>query len=228
MTRSRQRRDDEKELRREAIIDAAEAVFATAGFAAAKMEDVARQARVSRALVYLYFSSKTELHFAICVRALRLLREQFSAAVAAPRSGYDQVLAIGRCYLAFAHSQPLYFAEMSRFEAHRPDLERLGANERAVLEAGMAVHEVTVGALQAGMRDGTIRTLREPMRVAMTLWGFIHGSIQIAQTKDLVLQQAGIDVEAFLQEAFELGMRTVAAETPLVPRARRPARKVRR
>lgn len=222
MTRSRQRRDDEKEQRREAIIDAAEIVFTAAGFAAAKMEDVAREARVSRALVYLYFASKTELHFAICERALRLLREQFIAVIATQRRGYDQVLAIGRCYVAFASSQPLYFAEMSRFEAHRPDLERLSTTEQAVLAAGMAVHEVTVSALQAGVRDGSIRPLREPMLVAMTLWGFIHGSIQIAQTKDLVLQQAGIDVDVFLREAFELGMRTVGAEPAAKRVTRRP------
>lgn len=223
MTRSRQRREDEKERRREAIIDAAEAVFSSAGFETAKMEDVARAARVSRALVYLYFANKAELHFAVCLRGLRLLRGHFAAAAAAEPRGYDQVLAIGRAYVAFADAHPLYFAAMSRFEAHRPDAAQLGDTERAVLEAGNAVHQVTVAALRAGMRDGSVRRLQDPLLVAITLWGFIHGTIQIAQTKDLILEQAGIAIDHFLRQAFELGMRTVAA-APTATAARRPRR----
>src|SRR3546814_2104905 len=90
VSQSRQRREDEKELRRAAIVDAAEVVFARTGFDAAKMDDVARKARVSRALVYLYFKNKIELQFAICLRALNLLREQLAAAAETPPRGDDK------------------------------------------------------------------------------------------------------------------------------------------
>jgi len=55
------RRDQQKEAKRLALIDAALAVFSRVGFAAAKIDDVAEEAGVSKGTVYLYFESKEKL-----------------------------------------------------------------------------------------------------------------------------------------------------------------------
>jgi len=55
------RRDQQKEIKRLALIDAALAVFSRVGFAAAKIDDVADEAGVSKGTVYLYFESKEKL-----------------------------------------------------------------------------------------------------------------------------------------------------------------------
>jgi AcrR family transcriptional regulator len=47
--------------RRQAILDAALDVFAQQGFAAARLDDVARQAGVAKGTLYLYFRDKEEL-----------------------------------------------------------------------------------------------------------------------------------------------------------------------
>jgi len=54
-----------KEERPAEITAAALKVFATRGFAAARLEDVAKQAGVSKATIYLYFDSKVELFKAV-------------------------------------------------------------------------------------------------------------------------------------------------------------------
>src|SRR3954451_14693264 len=56
------------EARPDEILDAALAVFGEAGFARAKLDDVARQAGVSKGTLYLYFESKETL-FREMVRA---------------------------------------------------------------------------------------------------------------------------------------------------------------
>lgn len=222
MNRSRQRRDDEKEQRREAILDAAVSVFAAQGYDAAKMEEVARQARVSRALVYLYFKNKTELQFAICLRALRTLHARMQAAVAQHRLGIDQLVAIGKSYIAYATEEPAYFTALSRFESHHADRATAGSVERAVLDAGIAVHELTVAALHQGVRDGSLRhDLRDPMLVAMTLWGFTHGIIQIAQTKSDFLEDAGVQIDAFLEHGIGLALRGLCPPADARPLRRR-------
>lgn len=211
MSLTQQRRLEEKERRREEIIDAAERVIAVQGYEAAKMEDIAREARVSRALVYTYFRDKIELYFAICERALTLLRGEFERAAAAHQRGYDQVTAIGRAYIAFAARHPTYFMALVRFETHSPDEASAGSTEGAVLAAGRCVHEVIVACLLRGVADGSIRKdLGDPMVMSLTLWSFSHGAIQIAQTKKAVFTQEGIAVGDFLEHAIQMAMRALA------------------
>ena len=56
---------DEAQLTRQHIIDAARAVFLTRGVNRATLQDIARQAGVTRGAVYWHFSNKTELFHAM-------------------------------------------------------------------------------------------------------------------------------------------------------------------
>jgi AcrR family transcriptional regulator len=49
-------------LRREALLAAAEEVFARSGYHGASLDDIAQAAGVSKALIYEHFASKRELH----------------------------------------------------------------------------------------------------------------------------------------------------------------------
>jgi AcrR family transcriptional regulator len=52
------------------IVEAALEVFAEKGFAAAKLDDIARRAGVSKGAVYLYFETKEEIFRAVVSRAI--------------------------------------------------------------------------------------------------------------------------------------------------------------
>jgi AcrR family transcriptional regulator len=52
------------------IVEAAMAVFAERGFAAAKLDDIARRAGVSKGALYLYFETKEELFRAVVAQAI--------------------------------------------------------------------------------------------------------------------------------------------------------------
>src|ERR1700720_4759495 len=112
------RREEETERRRAEILDAAEALYAKKGWDAVTVDQVARSARLSRALVYVYFRDKEDLLFAIGERAMRLLHDRFRAAIAGTARGMDQVDAIGRAYMGYAHEFPHYFDFCTRFQSH--------------------------------------------------------------------------------------------------------------
>src|ERR1700677_2865042 len=97
-----ERREEEKERRRSEILAAAEALYVKQGWDAVTVEQVARSARLSRALVYVYFQDKEDLLFAIGERAMLLLRDRFVAATSTTACGMDQVEAVGRAYLGYA------------------------------------------------------------------------------------------------------------------------------
>ena len=200
-----ERRQEEKDRRRIEIVDAAEALYKEVGWDAVTMDSVAKRARLSRALVYVYFKDKKELHFAIAARALETLQHRFAEASARSKTGLEKIVAIGRSYMAYAQEFPHFFDACARLEMHVPDASGPGEQELACLATGRQVHEVVIAALTLGQKDGTIRTdLGDLSVTSRVLWGFTHGISQVAMTKGEPLAQVGISVPQLTQHAIEL------------------------
>ena len=51
------------------ILDAAVALFTAQGFAATRMEDVAKKAGISKGLTYFYYKNKEDLYMALTKKA---------------------------------------------------------------------------------------------------------------------------------------------------------------
>ena len=210
MSHITERRQEERDRRRTEIVDAAEALSAEVGWDAVTMDQVARRGRLSRALVYVYFRDKGDLHLALVERSLESLRQRFEAARDGKPSGIDEVQAIGRAYFAFAREAPHHFDACARFQAHASPDGNLPPNEVACLVVGHRVHEVIVAALNRGVADGSVRPdIGDPYLTALSLWAFTHGVIQIAATKAGGMRHEGIAVETFVAHSFDLLVRSL-------------------
>ncbi|MBM4239950.1 MAG: TetR/AcrR family transcriptional regulator [Gammaproteobacteria bacterium] len=208
-----ERRLEEKERRRLEILDAAEAVAAVVGIEAMTMDQVARKARLSRALVYVYFHDKSDLLIAISVRALEQLAERFSAVIAEPISGRAQAEACGRAYVTFAKEFPVRFDVLAHFEAHSPSGELDPANEQ-FLSTGERSQSMLTAAIITGMRDGSIRKeIGDPVLLGFTLWGLMHGVIQLTVRKIGGLQRAGISAEQLIEQAFRFAIDAMSPDS---------------
>ncbi|MEO0743634.1 MAG: TetR/AcrR family transcriptional regulator, partial [Bacteroidota bacterium] len=202
-----------KEQRRQSILDAAAAVVARKGVDALTMGDVAREARLSRGLVYFYFQDKLDLLDGLAHRAVTSLADRFKAAASAHTIGFDQINALGRAYVQFAHERPVLFEAIARFETRELDPTEAEHNEAAALDRSQEVMEVMVASILRGQADGTIRTTLDPMKTAMTLWGFMHGMIQVAAMKGALLEHGfGFDADALLDHAFEMANLALAPD----------------
>ena len=200
-----ERRQEEKDRRRVEIVEAAEELYRELGWDAVTMDSVARRARLSRALVYVYFKDKQDLHLAIAARALEMLRQRFTEATDRARTGMDKVEACGRAYMAYAQEFPHFFDACARLESKVADGTEPSPQAESCVECGKRVHDVVVEALATGQRDGTIRAdIGELQVVSRVLWGFMHGLIQIAITKGEPLAQQGISVQQLSQTALGL------------------------
>ncbi|HEY2444364.1 MAG TPA: TetR/AcrR family transcriptional regulator [Rhizomicrobium sp.] len=95
-----------KEARPHEILDAALAEFATRGFAAARMEDIAARAGVTKGTLYLYFDGKDDLF-------KTLVRESIGAAIAARRADAEAFEGSSADLLAMVLRAIGYFARTS-------------------------------------------------------------------------------------------------------------------
>ena len=207
-----ERRQEEKERRRAEILDAAEGVAASVGWDELTMDQVARRARLSRALLYVYFKDKVDLMFGICERALETMRQRFAEAVARERLGLDQIVGIGRAYIAFSQEFPMYFDVLARCELREVTTVDAVPSEAACQAEGGAVQALMVSVLETGVRDGSIRAdLGDPRVVANALWGMTHGVVQLASTKAKLLAHHGVDGRAVIEQTLAMATRALAA-----------------
>ena len=205
-----ERREEEKERRRAEIVDAAELLYAGIGWDTVTMERVAKKARLSRALIYVYFQDKNDLLLAIAERALTDLRERFVSASAAQKTGLDKVQSIGRAYVQFQQEMPYRFDACSRFHAH----QAVGQpTDEACAAAGDAVIAVLVQALVQGQADGSIRKdIGNPAQVCVMLWAFTHGLIQIGTNKTQEIARHGVAVPQLMEGSFAMLRYMLAAQ----------------
>lgn len=199
-----ERREEEKERRRLEIIEAAERIYAERGWDLLTMDQVAKVARLSRGLVYVYFRDKDDLMLAIAARGLEKLAARFRDAVADPRRGLDKLEGIGRAYIAFGTDFPHYFDAQTRFNAGH----KLGEDRPCEDDCTRAidkVHTVIIETLRLGIADGSIRPDAGDVEVlAAMMWAFSHGLVQIITAKAEDLAARGISAEQLRENSIRM------------------------
>ena len=200
-----ERRQEEKERRRAEIVDAAEAAGRDVGLDALTMDDVARRARLSRALLYVYFQDRSDLMFGLAERAMGMLHVRFAEAAERNHTGLEQVSAMGRAYVAFSQEFPTLFDALARCELESPDPAQCSPSEQACLAGGDKLQRQLVTSIETGVRDGSIRSdISSPMLMSVTLWGFMHGIIQLTTTKVQALAHHGVSARALIDHAISM------------------------
>ena len=123
----------DRAARRETILRGAAAAFASNGYAATSMEDVAAAAGITKLIVYRHFESKQALYDAVLERVADQLRDQFTSNYVEGRPGTSSVAAL----LNVAEEDPAAFTLLWRHAAREPQFAEHADDirERAVRAA---------------------------------------------------------------------------------------------
>jgi len=202
-----ERKEREKELRRQAIVDAAEQVFFSKGMENATMDEVAEVAELSKGTLYLYFNNKNELLHAIVGRGLKLLYHRFVEAVAREAKGIDKIKALGRAYFEFFKEDPDHYAAMLHQESYDVDPETLRSNPNFALctELGNKLFGLMQDAVKSGIKDGSIRRDLDPVKLSLVLWGHSAGVLHLMKSKKLLVEKMfGLDPEELVEYSHDL------------------------
>jgi hypothetical protein len=148
------------------------------------------------------------------------LRQKCIEQVARYSRGIDQIEQFGRAYVALSQEYPVYFDVLSRCELVSVQDVEPDSNMAVCLQAGDGVFDLMEESLQRGIKDGSIRPdVGPPRLIVLTLWGFMHGILQVATNKAPVLAHRSVDSEALMEKGLELALRSLA------PPAKASARK---
>ena len=125
---------------------------------------------------------------------------------------------MGRAYVSFAQEFPVYFEAIARFESSGSQSGDARGNVLACAAASERIHQLLIGAIERGQQDGSIATdLGPPRLIAITLWGFMHGIVQMSMSKELTLNGHGVTRRMLTEMAFSLARRLGAPSPALDP-----------
>lgn len=173
------RRQHEKQERSEAILDAAETVFFTKGFNQTSMDEIARQAGLSRALLYVYFRDKAAIMRGIMLRAAMAIERRFERALESSGNGLEQIEQIGYAYHAFSCEDSEYFDVLTDLNTFPVPEQAEDDQMQALGDSRTRITGIMVKALRNGIEDGSICAERvdDPVTTAFMLQGALHGVI---------------------------------------------------
>lgn len=195
-----------KDARPEEIITAALEVFTDRGYAATKLEDVARRAGVTKGTIYLYFENKEALFKAIVRETIvPVIAKGEAIAQAFTGSARDLFEKLVREYwrlvgeTALAGVPRLMIAEAGNF----PELAKFYYAE--VVTRG---HRLMAGVLERGIKAGEFRPLNLTVATKLAMAPLMHAVV--AQKAFSHCMPDGFDVASYLNTHIDVYLHGIA------------------
>ena len=188
------------EVRRQEILDAAQACFRERGFHRTTVDDVARRAGLSKGAIYWHFKGKREVFFALFDRYMETFALYGEAAEGAS-SAADALRRMGGVLQA-GEAETMEFVELHlEYIAHASRDEEIAARYRQMYETLRAVLQEQV---ERGIREGDFRAV-DPAPVTAAVMATLDG---------LILQKVfipGVDLGRLWEEGIEIIIRGISA-----------------
>jgi AcrR family transcriptional regulator len=175
------------------ILKAAEKVFSSVGFANTKMDDIAKEAGISKGTVYFYFDTKENLYMAVTYQALQTLNDYLYRTIDNHKEepGLECVLAILDTYLSFCDKFPFYsevmldYMTLNRTTKAGKDKSKLTAALmdsmyfRKIQDIQNLPIILITQEIKRGMEDGSINNKRKPELLYLIAWASVTGFVKL-------------------------------------------------
>lgn len=175
------------------IIQAAEKVFFTAGYANAKMEDIAKASGYSKVTLYSYFASKADLYMAITYESLQYLINELYKCLESTKkkSGLESFMKLTESFLDFSISKRNYsdlllnyLGIVSRSSAGEKEDQLTSTLKesiyyRKVRDIQNVSMNIATEEIIRGQKDGSIIASLNPWLVHHMMWSMIIGYSKI-------------------------------------------------
>ncbi len=170
-------KEEKKEKKRRIIIRASLRVFARKGYETTAVDDVAREARLAKGTLYLYFKDKQDLYLQVMLNVLERLETYVSEQIEESQDPFQQMGAIARAQMAFFSSNRGYFRLLTAIFA--PEMAGL---QRKLIEPLFSKRQKLSRYLHAlveeGKGKGLIRSDIDTRDMVLSFMGMVNETVR--------------------------------------------------
>ena len=194
-----ERKEREKLALRRKIVEAAKAMFIAEGYEKTSLRKIAKRIEYSPGTLYLHFKNKNELFYTVHEEGFAIFLDGMKNAKKGIDSPYEQLRAMGRYYLQFAHENPELYDLM--FIMNAP-MEELPEEEWG---CGKASYKMLEDTIQEAVQQGEVQTDNVEL-AAFSLFSFMHGMTSLAiknrmeMKRDLPSNVIEVAMETMMQQ----------------------------
>ncbi|MBN2745884.1 MAG: TetR/AcrR family transcriptional regulator [Bacteroidales bacterium] len=199
-----ERKEREKMMRREAIMDSVISLYSRKGIENITMDDIATEAELSKGTLYLYFKSKEEIHWVITTRAIRLLSEKANQEIDPNDDAISNLKKIGNLFVDFFNQNKAVANMMLYFQGS--DLSNLNLSQESIENAFTTDSPIYLVRkyVEIGMNQGIIRNDLSCNSITNTLWAQLLGVVQIITKKKEIFDIFHITQDEIIKTHFEI------------------------
>lgn len=196
MTYLQARSDEEKNLRKKAIIAAAKDLFYEKGYGV-PVDEIAKKAKLSKATLYLYFRNKDELYVAAIREGFLRLEESFQRTLAPDLSVEESLESVLYAFLNYMLENRKFF-RMTQHYLAEDFRERISSDpdQRLDKEIRRLLPYVT-RIVERGMDEGVFRKDLRPSDFTTIAWRMSTGLLDLAVSDETANTREGRWAELF-------------------------------
>lgn len=200
-SRSRVRRDREREDTRQRILDIAREMFVRRGYDATTMRAIADQMDYTATALYHHFPSKDDLLMELCLCDFRTLAGSF-ARIGGISDPIERIRSTAEVYVDFALAHPMQYQLM--FLTPHPVLEMKDGITRG--DPAQDAYAFLRDTCAEAIATGRVRAeLQDPDEMAQMCWAAVHGLLSLHIVKPISTQDGKPWLE--LREARKTALR---------------------
>ncbi len=227
---SLERKEMKRKQKQEDIISTAEKLFFSKGYDDVSMNDIAKDAGMSKATLYLYFDNKDSLFFAVVLRGIKIMKSLIKKEMENAEKGIDKIFAYRNAYFDFAVRYPDYIHIYNYFLSGRFDLTKIvdnlvmkdviekgrkfamfpatlaspDENERKIMEIRKDILVLLINSIKTGIEDGSINKRIRLIEMAVLLKSMTENNLNMPPDLVKTLEIRGINNKKFFSDVNSL------------------------
>jgi len=182
----KERKEMERELRRNQILDAARHLLFSTGIDSISISKISTQAELGVGTVYFYYKNKEEIFIALQEEGLSLLYSKILMASDKHMAARDKLSAIAQAYYTFSDEHKNYFDVINCFLSSSTVFFQSDQKQK-IDQSGNKSLLIIKDVVINGVKQGVFKE-DSPRNFSIMFWATLHGLIQMKKLQTTLLE----------------------------------------